>query len=89
MGWIGRPHATVAGTIRDMTDNDWRETSALEPGAVVLWPSKGDMPEHVGFYLGNDEYMSNDSREHTPRIHGRHMRDGREPVAYYIRDFTS
>lgn len=89
VGWISRPHATVKSTLRDMSENGWRQVVESEPGAVVLWPSNENMPEHLGFYLHDDQYVSNDSSAGTPQIHGRNMRDGREPEAYFVRDFNS
>lgn len=64
---IKRPHATVGGVEKDLIESGWFEINELRPGAVLLWESKlGQHDEllhsHIGFYVGNDEAISNDSR---------------------------
>ncbi len=63
---IKRPHATVGGVEKDLLDSGWFETNELRPGAVLLWESKvgqydGLLHRHSGFYIGNDEAISNSS----------------------------
>jgi hypothetical protein len=62
-----RPHATVEGTIKDLMDSGWYEIKELKPGAVLLWEKAvgkydGLLHCHIGFYVGNDEAISNDSQ---------------------------
>ena len=72
---IGDLHATVSGTLADMEKNRWRETKQLIPGVVLLWESllgddDGKPHDHLGFYLGDDLAMSNDSKGlGLPHIH--------------------
>lgn len=63
---IKRPHATVEGTEKDLLDNGWYEIKELRPGAVLLWEPKigkfdGLLHRHAGFYIGNNEAISNSS----------------------------
>jgi len=67
---IKRPHATVHATTRDLLESGWYEIKELRPGAVLIWEKReGAMledkkipKEHIGFYVGNDEAISNDSK---------------------------
>lgn len=64
--WIKSPHTTVVSTEKDMKESGWLEVSDLKPGAVLIWEKKeghsGNMHYHIGFYMGDDEAISNDSR---------------------------
>ena len=60
-------HAIVGSTTKDMIASGWYEIKDLRPGAVLIWENKlghddGKMHEHNGFYIGNDEAISNDSK---------------------------
>ena len=64
---IKSAHATVAATIKDLKESDWQETVELKPGSVILWEKKvgdedGKMHDHLGFFIGQDEAISNNSR---------------------------
>ena len=64
--WIKGPHTTVTSTEKDMIESGWEETDSLRPGAVLVWEKKeghdGKMHSHIGFYIGDNEAISNDSR---------------------------
>ncbi len=64
--WIKAPHANVVSTEKDMEENGWYEVKDLRPGAVVIWEKKdgrNGMPHnHIGFYMGDNKAISNDSR---------------------------
>lgn len=75
---IGRPHATVYATEKDMMESGWHLIKELKPGAIIIWePRTGAMfdgqkipKEHIGFYVGNNEAISNDSKNTGfPRRH--------------------
>lgn len=59
-------HGTVAGLERDLIASGWLETKELCPGAVLIWEKQaaddGSLHRHAGFYVGNDEAISNDSK---------------------------
>ena len=69
--WIQFTHATVYSTEKDLLTNGWIETTELKPGAVVIWEKRNgtmledsNIPkEHIGFYIGNDEGIRNDSKK--------------------------
>lgn len=67
---IKRPHATVYATEKDLLASGWNEIKELKPGAILVWEKRdGTMledqkipKEHIGFYVGNDEAISNSSK---------------------------
>ncbi len=65
--WIRFIHLTVASTEKDMIENGWREISDFKRGAVIIWEKKdgrnGEPHNHIGFYVGNNEAVSNSSKE--------------------------
>jgi len=64
--WIQYIHLTVASTEKDMAENGWYEIKDLRPGAVLIWEKKdgrdGEPHNHIGFFIGGEEAISNDSR---------------------------
>lgn len=69
---IKHPHASVYGTEKDLVASGWDEIKELKPGAIVIWESlvadsgllgeKNVKLSHLGFYVGNNEAISNDSK---------------------------
>lgn len=64
---INMPHARVEGTEKDLIKSGWFEIKELRPGAVLVWEMvtgkyDGLLHSHIGFYVGNDEAISNDSQ---------------------------
>jgi hypothetical protein len=69
---IEKPHASVDATEKDLLQNGWFSISDLKPGAVIIWealPSSKPMlgkydteHRHIGFYIGNESAISNDSK---------------------------
>ena len=77
---IKHPHASVYGAEKDLIASGWHEIKELKPGAVIIWESvlaksglqgeKNVKLSHIGFYVGNNEAISNDSKESGfPRRH--------------------
>lgn len=58
--WIRFTHANVGSTAKDMLENGWHEITKLKPGAVLIWEKQEH--EHTGFYIGDNEAISNDSK---------------------------
>ncbi|OGN32930.1 MAG: hypothetical protein A3I39_02365 [Candidatus Yanofskybacteria bacterium RIFCSPLOWO2_02_FULL_47_9b] len=94
---IKHPHASVHSTVKDLLDSGWDEIPELKPGAVIVWESvlasnglqgeKNIALSHVGFYVGNDEAISNDSKgSHFPRKH--HVTYGVSPDGSPVRKIT-
>lgn len=65
---IKRPHATVGGVEKDLIESGWFEIKDLRSGAILIWEKATGVYDkllhgHIGFYVGNDEAISNGSRE--------------------------
>jgi hypothetical protein len=86
-GWIDGSHATVKSTLRELQNSGWRETDSPKPGDIILWPANSSGNEHIGFFLGDGRAISNISAQHVPGEHSLTMSDGREPTAFYTRDY--
>jgi hypothetical protein len=71
--FISAAHVTVKSTVKDMLNNGWYEISEPRVGAVLHWESvdfgKGNMHEHIGFYIGNDKAISNNPELGYPLEH--------------------
>lgn len=72
--WIQFTHATVYSTEKDLLANGWFEIKDHRPGAVIIWePAKASVHgllgdknaelQHIGFCVGEDEAISNDSKK--------------------------
>jgi hypothetical protein len=70
---IGDVHVTVDGTIKDLVDFGWSETKELKPGCVLVWSEKnfgnGVLHKHIGFYIGDEKAISNNSELGYPTEH--------------------
>lgn len=67
---ITEMHATVTGTVKDLKNNGWYEITDLKSGAVLVWEKDEKNPHsHIGFYLGNDQAISNSSEKKESTIH--------------------
>lgn len=77
---IKHPHASVYGTEKDLIGSGWHEIKELKPGAIIIWESlvadsgllgeKNVKLSHMGFCVGKDEAISNDSKgSGFPRRH--------------------
>ncbi|MCL1929838.1 NlpC/P60 family protein [Candidatus Saccharibacteria bacterium] len=85
-GWIDSPHATVNSTLKAMVEHGWRETSEPKPGDVVHWPPNHHGIAHVGFYLGDGKFISNNDEAKTPILHDE-IHYGNPPDAFYTREY--
>ena len=69
-----------------MLENGWEKIDDLREGAVLHWEEAkrgDDINEHVGFYIGNDEAISNSSDAKTPIRH--HITYGTNPDGTPVR----
>lgn len=71
---IKEPHATVDGTLRDLTETGWQEIKEPKIGCILVWEKVsfgGNLGEHkhIGFYMGDNKAISNDSKEGVPKEH--------------------
>lgn len=65
---ISGPHATVKSAIADMLKNGWCPTKELKPGNVLVWEEMKNH-QHIGFYIGKQQAVSNSSKKKMPIIH--------------------
>jgi hypothetical protein len=64
-------HVTDAGTEREMIKKGWYKIKNPKIGSVLFWhPAKnGNEHEHIGFYIGKDKAISNNSKRGYPITH--------------------
>lgn len=66
-------HGTVDGTVADMKSSGWKRIKTPQTGCVIVWgprvDERGESHKHIGFYIGNDKAVSNDSKKKSPRLH--------------------
>ncbi len=72
---IDKAHFTVNGTIFAMEKIGWFKVNRLKPGCVIVWgPVKenGNEHKHIGFYVGDQQAISNRSSLGMPGEHQLH-----------------
>lgn len=91
---IDEPHATVKSTVKKMEEAGWIKIDKLEPGCVLIWDEKEQLKWglhiHIGFYVGNDEAVSNNPTGVTPYKHHYTFgtKDNGEPERKYTAIYT-
>lgn len=84
---IKEAHATVDSALDDMKKSGWREIKRPRKGAVLEWEEKEfpdkSMHKHIGFYIGNNQAISNSTRYKKPARH--HMTFGAKNSKIYRR----
>lgn len=69
---IEKPHCTVSGTISDMELSGWYKIRKPKVGCVVVWEpiiQNGSYHKHIGFYIGDNQAVSNRSSLGVPGEH--------------------
>ena len=70
---ISDKHTTVLGTVADLKKSGWIEVKKPRPGAILVWEIKkfknGGKHQHIGFYIGKNQAVSNSSKKHQPTLH--------------------
>jgi len=69
---IKKIHATVGGTVKDMKKCGWKEIKRPRKGSVLVWEAKdfdGEHHQHIGFFIGDKQAVSNSYRKRVPVIH--------------------
>lgn len=59
--WVGFVRARVTSAEKDLLEHGWQEIQDLRPGAVIIWENQANH-EHIGFFIGGTEAVSNDSQ---------------------------
>jgi hypothetical protein len=71
-------HGTVDGTVRDMESSGWKYIKTPKPGCIIVWEPRvdkqGELHKHIGFYIGEEKAISNDSKKGSPRVHSYNFR---------------
>lgn len=66
-------HGTVEGTIKDLKKSGWKIIRKPKIGSVIVWKEidfgKDDIHKHIGFYIGNNQAISNNSKLGYPSKH--------------------
>lgn len=64
---------TVFGLIRNLEALRWQKVSEAMPGDILVWETiideKGDKHSHIGFYLGEEQAVSNSANTQTIQQH--------------------
>jgi hypothetical protein len=85
--FINNTHATVVSTIKDLKDSGWHKIKTLKLGAVLAWEPQdfheGNVHAHIGFYIGDDQAISNNWKKKTPQIHHYTSNGKRQVAAIY------
>ncbi|MDR3581987.1 MAG: hypothetical protein P4L67_01795 [Candidatus Pacebacteria bacterium] len=73
-GLIPETHTTVKGTVEAMKKAGWRPIKKPRVGSVLVWGAKtfkksGETHNHIGFSIGDDKAVSNNSKKRSPAIH--------------------
>jgi hypothetical protein len=79
---IGEIHATVDSTIIALEKAGWEKISKPRIGCIIVWEKvdfgKNDLHKHIGFYIGNQEAISNSSKKGYPVKHNVTFNDKRK-----------
>lgn len=66
-------HATVDSTVTALKKAGWKKISKPRIGCLIIWEKvdfgKNDLHKHIGFYIGNQEAISNSSKKGYPVKH--------------------
>jgi len=80
-------HATVSGIIKDLEKSGWKEIKIPQKGSILIWESKNGH-RHIGFYLGNNKAISNNSQKRTPQIHHYTFNNKRKIESIFHKNFS-
>lgn len=72
-GLISEIHVTVTGTLKDLKKSGWKKISKPRIGCLIVWNKvdfgNNNLHAHIGFYIGNNQAISNSSKKGVPVIH--------------------
>lgn len=91
-GMIDRSHATVLTIIEKLPEYDWHQVDQPKPGDLLVWENVkigNESHSHIGFYIGDDQAISNSSKQKVPIKHDWLFRDDepRRITSIWHRDF--
>lgn len=76
-------HGTVNNTEKDLLESGWKHIENPEIGSVIIWDEmdfNAEKHKHIGFYVGNDQAISNSCFEKVPKQHHWTFADKREVI---------
>ncbi|MCX6793467.1 MAG: hypothetical protein NTY12_05650 [Candidatus Falkowbacteria bacterium] len=80
-------HGRVDITVDDLLKSGWKKIKQAKIGAVVVWHKfdfgDGDPREHIGFYMGDDQAISNNYKKCCPIKHSLYYNGSRKIKAIY------
>ena len=66
-------HGTIDATEKDLKESGWKKISKPKPGSIIIWEkiNFGDkgIHGHIGFYIGNNQAISNNWKMKYPVKH--------------------
>ena len=67
-------HATVTGTVIALKKAGWKKISTPRLGCIIVWaeetpPAKNHGHKHIGFYIGQNQAISNSASKGYPVKH--------------------
>ncbi len=71
-GLCSKVHGTVKGATEDLAQSGWTKVKKPKPGAILVWEALdfgGESHQHIGFWVGQDEAISNSTNKRTPAKH--------------------
>ncbi len=71
-GLTERIHGTVVGTENDLIESGWEKTEEPEVGSIIVWREidfNGEKHKHIGFYIGEEQAISNSCFDKVPKQH--------------------
>lgn len=89
---ISEIHATVNGAEKDLQRSGWIKLTKPKPGAILVWEAKkysDGYHKHIGFFIGADKAVSNNTRKHRPVIHHWTFGQKNDPTGQPIRTVES
>jgi hypothetical protein len=69
---IQKIHITVNGTEKDLLGSGWGKIEEPRVGSIIIWGETeigGEKHKHIGFYIGNEQAISNSCVEKVPKKH--------------------
>lgn len=80
-------HGTVKNTVEDLEKSNWVKVDEPKPGSVIVWEEinfgNGDVHKHIGFYIGNNNAISNSYLKGIPVKHNWTFEGKRKIEAIY------
>lgn len=71
---ISGVHGTVDSTVKDLKQSGWKIIKKPKQGSVLVWQKidfgNNDVHKHIGFYIGDNQAVSNNYKMGSPVKHG-------------------